>query len=826
MERKNAGDAVERSRPSARARRGATGSLPYLLSSFVGREREVAEVAALIARARLVTLTGAGGTGKTRLAIEAARRAAAGLETEALYVDLAPVGDADLIAPTIAALIGIEAEPGQRVTEALVAHFATRPWLLVFDNVEQLLPEAGATVLELTSSCPNLRILATSRAPMHVRGEHEYPVDPLIESEAETLFRERAEAAGARLEHAERTAIAVREICRRLDGLPLAIELAAARSRTLTPEALLRRLEHGASLPEGRSVDAPTRQRTVRDAIAWSYGLLDRVDQTVFAALAVFAGGFSSEAAIAVVGDLGATTDTVASLDRLVDQNLVRVAPDMQGEPRFSLLETIREFAQHLLDGPDLRQLRTRHARHFMRVLADRTDYGASPAADPIGDDLDNVRAALAWADESGDVEVVGSLGANSWVYFGVLGHRAEARRWLQAAERASATAEPVVRAALLVELAGYELAFGGDRRRAQEQLLRALAILEEAGDTARTTRVLESLSHVASDLGDRKTASERMRQAVDQVRAMDDRLRRARFLAELAMSGHAVHTVAEMKELAVEAVREGRDLDDPATLINALAAEGFIAIAEGKPAIAVHSLDEAAGLCKTVQADGTFITGGLAIAHIRDGDLEGSRGYLIETVRSAHTIGVDWLGLATLEACADWLGSAGQAELAVACWSAIDAARSRSLDRTPGNDMGLFTASRERDRSALTPSAYQTAIASGLALALDDALGFAISAIEATDPARSVRTSRSGGHFALTPRELEVLALVAAGRTDGQIAETLFISKKTAAVHVGNIKGKLGARSRVEIATIAIDQGFVPRAATSTTSTTRPPAR
>jgi predicted ATPase/DNA-binding CsgD family transcriptional regulator len=793
--------------------------LPLPLSSFVGREREIGEVETLLGQARLVTLTGAGGSGKTRLAIEAARRAASSAGVEAAFVDLAPISDPALVKSTVATALGILPVLPQTATEALVEHLRPRRLLLVLDNLEQLLPTGATPVAELLSVAPDLRVLATSRAPLHVRGEHEYRVDPLSEAEAEDLFVDRARAVEPHLALTDEARAAIAQICRRLDRLPLAIELAAAQARLLTAPALLRRLEQGVALPQTAPVDAPARQRTLRDAIAWSYGLLDRTDQVVLARSSGFVGGFTGPAAEASVPDAAddPPIDVPQSLGRLVDYNLLRVASDASGEPRFSLLETIREFARDHVSFPEAERFRERHARFFMEEVVKRTDYGAAPSPPAIGDDLENVRAALTWAEASGQADLLVRLGIGAWVFFGFVGRADEAGRWLEAAERSSASAEPLVRAALLQHLARHELAFGGDRRSAADLLSRALAILEDSGDAVRATRILELLSHIASDLGDRPIAVERMRQATSQARGLSDRERRARFLAEFAISGTAVYDLAEMKALAEEALHEGRELDDAATLVDALMALGYVALANGEKASATRAFDEALSLHERAIIDPTTTAVALGVARLRFGDVEGSRSLLIDAMRAARRLQVTWVCLTVLEAAADWLGATSNPRSACVLWATIDSVRERTLDRTAGNDMGLFAVPRERDRNALTPAAFEAAIAIGRGMSLDDALAAGILDLSRTDVGSpNPRTAATRRRHDLTEREHEVLQLLAAGRSDGQIAEELFISKKTAAVHVANIKGKLGAGSRVEIVTIAIDQGLVERPGTA----------
>ena len=788
-------------------------TLPDPLSSFIGRQREIGEVETLLDEARLVTLTGTGGSGKTRLAIEAARRAAMGRGIGSAFVDLAPISDPALIDSTMATALGVRPVPPQTMAGALTERLRARPLLLVLDNLEQLLPAGGTQIVELLTAAAELRVLATSRAPLHIRGEHEYRVEPLVETEAEDLFIDRARSVEPHLALTDKARAAIRTICRRLDGLPLAIELAAAHSRLLTPEALNRRLEQGVALPSTASVDAPARQRTLRDAIAWSYGLLDRPDQLVLARSSGFVGGFSLPAAETCVPDPAddPAIDVTRSLDRLVEHNLVRVAADASGEPRFNLLETIREFARAHLAQPEGEQFRDRHAKFFTEEIVARSDYSVTgPVPRSIGDDLENVRAALALAEANAQSDILVRLGVAAWVVF-ASSHPAEAGRWLEAAERSSTSADPVTQGSLLHHLARHELAFGGDRRHAEDLLSRALAIFEDAGDAVRATKILEQLSHVASDLGDRPTAVERMHQAISQARGLSDRVLRARFLAEMAASGTAVNDLAGMKALANEALRDGRELGDPTTVIDALAALGFVALAEDDPASATRAFEEALTLQPVDRFDETAVVTALGLARLRLGDLQESRSLLVDAMRATLGLQVTFIRLSALEAAADWLGSADIPTRACIYWAAIDAVRERTLDRTSANDLGLFAAPRERDRSALTASDLERATTAGRGMSLDDALAAAIADLLHSDVGAIRR--RTGGRRRpqdLTLREQEVLGLLAAGRSDGQIAEDLFISKKTAAVHVGNIKGKLGASSRVEIVTIAIRTGLV----------------
>ena len=792
---------------------GAAVLLPQPLSSFVGRERELKELEELIAKVRLLTLTGPGGSGKTRLAIEIARLTSERSPTDMAFVDLASISDPDLVVSTVATALGIRPKAGRSLMEALVEHLAARPVVLVLDNLEQLLPDAATTIAELLGSCPDLRVLATSRAPLHIRGEHQYAVDLLVQAEALLLFVERARSVVSHFALTEDNAAAMTEVCRRLDGLPLAIELAAAGSKVMSPQALLRRLEQRVPVPASAAVDAPARQRTLRDTMAWSYSLLHRSDQRVFARLSVFVGGFSGSAVVDIVPDPNdeAPIDVMASIEHLVDHNLVRAVPDAQGEARFNLLETIRVFAIDQVSPPEAKRLRERHAMYFVQELSGQGDYGvASTWPGRVEDDLDNFRTAWSWAAANGNAEVILKLATAMWAFFAPIGHGEEAGQWLHTADQATESAEPALRGPLLQHLARHEMAFGGDRHRAQDLLTQALRLAEDAKDARGRTLVLVLLSHVASDLGDRKRATQRMRQAIGHAQSLHDPLERARMLGLIASSGHFVLDLAEAKTLAEEVIRFGRESDDHVSLAGGLTALGYVAMAEGQASTGVRALSEAASVMEARGFDPDGLTGMLGVAHLRVGDFVTSRSTLMRALRRGRELGVVWLCLTALEGTADWLGAARELQRASVYWAAVDAIGSVTRDRTPGDDLGIFEASRSRDRSALTLSAQEAAITDGRSMRLDEALASAMRDLGQKHIDLAKIAAGDSRRHDLTPRELEVLRLLATGRSDGQIAEELFISKKTAAVHVGNIKGKLGASSRVEIVTIALRTGLV----------------
>jgi predicted ATPase len=386
-------------------------NLPVAASALVGRERELGELVDLLSDgARVVTLTGTGGSGKTRLALQAAAELV-GSHDDVWFVPLAPLADPALVLPTVASTIGAKAE--------LADELRSRTTLLVLDNFEHVL-SAAAEVSELVANVERLRVLATSRAPLRIAAEHEFPLEPLQEADAATFFVERARAAGRRLELDG----AVVEVCRRLDGLPLALELAAARSRLLDPGALLERLDRRLPLLTGGRRDAPERQRTLRDTISWSYDLLDQTLRRVFDRLSVFVGGFSLAAAEEVCG---ASLDDLAAL---VDASLLKPL----GTGRFLMLETIREFGlEQLDDGGGAGDVRAAHAAYFLSLAEEAEPHlhGGQAQASwfaRLEEERDNLRLALALFRENREVEEEFRLAVASWEFWWMHGYVAEGR--------------------------------------------------------------------------------------------------------------------------------------------------------------------------------------------------------------------------------------------------------------------------------------------------------------------------------------------------------------------------------------------------------------
>jgi non-specific serine/threonine protein kinase len=523
------------------------GNLPAALTSFVGRERELAELGRLLEAQRLVTLVGPPGVGKTRLALRLAEEARGRFADGAWLVELAPLADPRsalvpaLVPQAVAAALGVREEPGRPLIGALLAALGPRH-LLVLDNCEHLVEACAELAVEILRACRRVRILATSREVLAVAGEATWAVpslslpDPdrpppperLAESEAVRLFGERVGLVAPGFAVTGANAAAVAEVCRRLDGIPLALELAAARVKILSPEQIAARLDDRFRLLTAGSRTALPRQRTLRGAIDWSHGLLPGPERVLLRRLAVFAGGWTIEAAETVCsGDGIAADDVLDLLAQLVGKSLV-LAEDRGGEMRYRLLETLRQYADEELRGAgEETLLRGRHCAWFLD-LAERAEpglVGPEQAAwlEGLEREHDNLRGALRWAVDHGEAETGLRLGAALWRFWWVHGHLSEGRRWLEAALAQGAGAPPTARAKALNAAGNLALA-RGEYEPARAFLEESLALWRGLGDQGSTATALYSLGRVAHRTGDHAAARALTEESLALRRALNDR--------------------------------------------------------------------------------------------------------------------------------------------------------------------------------------------------------------------------------------------------------------------------------------------------------------
>jgi predicted ATPase/DNA-binding SARP family transcriptional activator/Tfp pilus assembly protein PilF len=558
--------AILRQDPSLAAPEAPTRStqpLPVPPTPLVGRRLELAAVSVLFRDegARLVTLTGPGGTGKTRLSLAVANALEPELRDGALFVSLAPISSPELVVATIAEELEVR-EGGRPLAEAVIEHLRERRLLLVLDNFEQLLP-AAPFVGELLAAAPRLWILATSRAPLRLAAEREYPVPPfetpdaslpfeaLVKTDALRLFTARARAVDPGFELDTASAPEVARVCGRLDGLPLAIELAAARAKLLAPAEILERLGREPNLLPSGPRDAPARQRTLAATIHWSYDLLGADERVAFSRLGVFVGGCTLEAAESVC-DV-----TLESLGSLVDNNLLR-----RRDGRFTMLETVRHFAVERLEEAGAGGLRRRHAEwltELAETMAERTSVGGEDATtwlDRVQPEHDNIRAALAWSLEEAP-ELALRLASSLRLFWEVRGHFSEGGRWLEEALLNADDVAPMVR--IRAFSASGAIAFRlGDFERARERFESTLAQARELGDELWIARSLSDVGTVAAALEEYDDASVLLEESADLFRKLDVPARLATVLGNL---GHIASQRGDY-ERAIEVTEEALSLE------------------------------------------------------------------------------------------------------------------------------------------------------------------------------------------------------------------------------------------------------------------------
>jgi predicted ATPase/DNA-binding SARP family transcriptional activator/Tfp pilus assembly protein PilF len=558
--------------PSMRAK----SKLPAPMTPLVGRRLEVAAVTSLLreSEARLLTLTGPGGTGKTRLALEAAWELVHDFRDGAVFVDLASIEDPELVGSQILGALGVDEQPGRPIIDTLKEALRGHQLLLLLDNFEGVI-DAAPLVTQLLAAAPELKALVTSRRFLHVSGEHEYPVPPLAvpdlehdaadslgRNEAVELFAARTRAVNPWFRLGAENIRIVAAICVALDGLPLAIELAAARTRELAPEEMLERLESRLELLTAGPCDAPVRQRTLRATLDWSFELLDTEEQRLFAALAVFSGGSTLQAAEAVCGA------DVAGLSSLVHKSLLGRKETSDEEPRYRMLETIREYAQERLRERDEAELlRGRHAEHY-REAAERAAAqlrAGQPSSDVyarLDADLDNIRAALRWADQASP-ELMLELAGLLKLFWRVRGHLDEGRRWLEGA-LAHEGFEATRGRARALEASGALAQRRGDYAAARQSWQEGLEIWQELGDDAGVGRALGDVASAFDLEGDRERAIPLYEESAELLRRLGLEYELGTVASNLGvclMSLGRLDEAARLYEEAVELCRSsGRD--------------------------------------------------------------------------------------------------------------------------------------------------------------------------------------------------------------------------------------------------------------------------
>jgi predicted ATPase/transcriptional regulator with XRE-family HTH domain len=601
-------------------------SLPTLPVALIGRDKERREVGALLLGhdQRLVTLTGSPGIGKTSLALQVANDVVRSFPHGVVFVPLDTVVDPELVGAAIAQRVELVDTGARPIRQALADHLRDQRMLLVVDNFEQVLP-AAALLGELVVNCPHLSMLVTSRAILNLRGEHELAVPPLALPEsgsrlgperaelfpAVRLFVERARAVQPVFELTDVTAAAVVDVCRRLDGVPLAIELAAARCRLLTPSQLLTRLDQSLGLLVGGAHDLPERQRTLRAAIAWSYDLLDEPARELFRRLSVFAGGWTLEAAEATCGQ---RNDVLTGLTSLVEKSLVHSRPDVAGGSRFAFLQTLREFGQErLADSGEAQAQRAAHAAYFERLAVEGEVALQGPEQSEwlirLELEHDNLREALRWARDTAQVEVGLRVAGALWRFWEARGHLAEGNAWLEELLANDDHRGPGVDVMRMrarsdaLHAAGTLAMRMGDYARTAAAMRERLAICHRLDDRAGVVVALNGLANSALYQGEYRRAAAVYEEALTLARSHDRARHIAGLLVNLATVANERGEYANAETLCLESLALWRDLRDKANTAGALSNLGEIHLRQGGFASAEECLHECIAIFRELQS-------------------------------------------------------------------------------------------------------------------------------------------------------------------------------------------------------------------------------
>ena len=801
-------------------------NLPHQLSSFIGREREMTEVKRLLTTTRLLTLTGPGGSGKTRLAIQVATNLMGEFADGVWLVELAPLSDPALVLPAVASVLGVLEQPGRPLIETLADHLEPRELLLVLDNCEQLV-EACAQLVErlLRLCCLNLRILATSREALGVRGEIAWLVPPLsvpdlenlcgdaeghppraaegtrtaaptdlvpvlMQYEATRLFAERALAALPTFALTAHNAITVAQVCCRLDGIPLAIELAAARVKVLSVEQIAARLDDRFNLLTDGSRTAPPRHQTLHATMDWSYALLSEAERALLRRLSTFVGGFTLEAAQAVCAEQAgqAATPSVPYqvldlLSHLVDKSLVIVEHHDQ-QARYRLLETTRQYARQLLESGEAGQIRGRHLDYFLGLAeeAEPKLLGAEQVTwfNQLETEHDNLRAAMEWSLQDGKIEKGLRLAGALWWLWYMRGHVSEGRnRLIEVLTRPEAAGRTAARAKAL-NVAGFLHGVADNQTEARPLLEEALAIGRELRDPWSIAISLRFLGSVATNLGDYVAAQSFLEEGLEIWRQ----------LGPTAKHGTAWSLVYL----------------------------GDLALAQGNYEQAQTLYGESAILLSKVVDKSLLADPFRRMAHValHQGDWQKATVLCQESLDLNLEVGHKQGIAACLASLAEIAAARGHTIHAAQLFGAVGALLDETATLLLPADRTEYHRNVASTRAQLGEAAFEAAWTEGAAMTLGQAIAFASTESEtllkeeATAPSLSPLQAAKEQFDGLTAREREVAVLVAQGKSNRDIAETLVVSERTAAAHIGNILSKLEFTSRTQIATWAIEKGLV----------------
>jgi non-specific serine/threonine protein kinase len=802
-------------------------NLPATFTPLIGREHELDGLLHRLRRdgVRLLTLTGPAGVGKTRLALEAARQVLPDFPDGAIFVDLALIRDPQLVVFEIAQALKIREFLDRPLLDKLTQHLRFRTALMVLDNFEQVLP-AALDVGALLAACPSLKVLVTSRAPLRHSAEHEFPVPPLAHPDparlpplesltdypAVALFVARAQSARPDFALTPQNAGAVAEICLRLDGLPLALELAAARITVLPPQGILGLLQRRFDLLTAGPVDLPPRQHTLSAAIDWSYDLLDSGEQTLFRRLAVFAGGSSLEAADSVCNADRQVPNIVDGLASLIDKSLLRQERRSDGEARFTMLETIREYGlQRLAATGDDNSVQRLHAAYFL-VLAERAEpelqgpeQGSWLAR--LEAEHDNLRAALRWCvHQGGDGDIGLRLAAALGRFWEIRGYWSEGRRWFDAVLRNTGDASLTAKVKAL-NGAGLLAFQQGDYAQATALAEESLLLGRALGDKRGTATALNILGLHACVKGDYARAAALGSESLTLCREIVDPVGIADALHILGLVAYDRSEHVQAAALLEESLQLSRELNARWRVAINLTDLGLVTRELGQYARASALIEESLEQFRVLGHKNGISAAQSNLATVAWRQRQYDRAIALFT--ESLTLRRELRELRGIAVCLVGLGAGACAtrrfEQAARLFGAAEGLRESlglSLPRFIRGEYDRLVAITHRQMG----DAFQMLWAGGRTMTSDQAGDYVLASMTAAEPAALLPATL------LTRREQQVTALIAQGQTNREIAAALAITEKTAENHVQHILNKLSFRSRVQIAAWAVEHSLGPR--------------
>lgn len=760
------------------------GNLPNELTSFIGRGREVEEVGRLLSENRLLTLVGPGGCGKTRLALAVARKLVEDFEGGVWLVELASISESSLVARAVAGALSVRERPGLSLDETLFEHLGSRETLLVVDNCEHLVEECALFVRDSLVACAKLRVMATSREALGVAGEAAWrvpplsvpdessPVERLERFEAVRLFVERAKGRAAGFDLTDESASAVADICRRLDGMPLAIELATARLPVLSAAQISHRLGDSLSLLTVGGRGVSERQRTIRATLEWSHGLLDESERTLFRRLSVFTGGWTLEAAEAVGADGGVQNSSVLDLlGNLVGKSLVYSEAGLGEARRYGMLEPVRQYGREKLqESGEEEAVLARHTEFFL-ALAEEAEpelAGSEQGAwmKRLEVEHDNLRGASGWFAKNGDVERGFRLGGALWRFWWLQGRFAEGRARLEALldlPGAEGATEARAKALYVLGLLACRQAdhAAGNQEEAREYQRESLRIYRDLGDKPRAADALRELGRVGIELGDWETADSFLEESLRLERESENEYGVALTLNSLGWLAHFRGENASARSLFERARETFRELGD----------------------------DLYADIC-------AFFLGRIATD---EGDYEKAHAMLASTV-DERLPQYPWVIPPLLEAFAGLAAARGWAARALELAGAAAALREEiGVSHAPAWRKDITRRLSPAWRK-LGKSAGAQAWRKGRMTTPERAIARAL---------EEPRMRREPFPDGLTKREVEVLRLLASGEMNREIAASLFLSVATVERHIANVYKKIGARGRAEATAYAMNNSL-----------------